>query len=205
MKNNLIKILIPFIAILIIFESVMLVLTLKKDKETIKSVNTDDGAPMATTTVMPKENSNSIIDLKFLSEVNEMKIGKSYKVVLNLIPKKEIALNAIDLYVKFDPSLLTISNLVSSDDIAKPNFIKVSDKKSVIAANFLFAAKDGVVLNTKGTNVLTFNVTPKKTGIAFLEIGKGDSEGNSVTIFVDKSTSKGLPFSSNKLEIKLVN
>jgi hypothetical protein len=197
MKDNLIKILIPLVAVLIIFESIILVSSLKKNK-----VVTDNQAEI----MKAKEVAAlPVVDLKFVSDVNEMKVGKSYKVTLNLTPKQEIALNALDLYVKYDPTILTISNLVSSKDVAKPNFIKVSDKKSVIVANFLFAAKDGVVFAAKEANLLTFSVTPKKAGVSSIEISTGDNEGSSVTMFVDKVTSKGLPFSSNKLEIKLVN
>lgn len=193
MKNNLIKILIPIVSVLIIFESIIIVSDLKSDKvETTENVET-------TKEVIP------VADLEFASDVDEMKVGKSYKVVLNFTPKKEISLNALDLYVKFDPELLTISNLVSSEDISKPNLIKVSDKKNVIAVNFLFAEKDGLTFKTNEMTILTFDVTPVKTGVSSLDISTGDNEGDSVTMFVDKVSSKSLPFSSSKLEIKLVD
>lgn len=195
-KDNLIKILIPVVAVLIIVESIILVSVLNKDKKT-KDSNTAQTEKVEQ--VVP------VVDLKLVSDVTEMKVGKSYKVSLNLIPRQEIKLDALELYVKFDPALLTISNLVSSKDINKANLMKVSDKKDVIVANFLFTDKNGVAFTSKEVNILTFSVTPKKSGVYSFEISTGDTEGDSITMLVDEITNQALPFSSNKLEIKLVD
>lgn len=202
--NKIIRILIPVVSVLIIFESIMLVSGLQK--KTV-STSTENIATNMVVTVTPKEvNNNSIIGLNLVSSESAIKVGKSYKVTLNLTAKQEIKLNALDLYVKYNPEVLTISNLVSGKDIVKPSFMKVSDKKSVVATSFLFTAKDGTVFaKDKETNILTFNITPKKAGVSSLQISTGDSQGDSVTMLVDKATSKALPFSSNKLEIKLID
>lgn len=195
-KDKLIKILIPVVAVLIIVESIILVSVLNKDKKTKDS---------DTTQTEKVEQIIPVVDLKLVSDVTEMKVGKSYKVSLNLIPRQEIKLDALELYIKFDPALLTISNLVSSKDMVKANLMKVSDKKDVIVSNFLFTEKDGVVFTSKEVSVLTFSVTPKKSGVYSLEISTGDKDGDSITMLVDEVTNQALPFSSNKLEIKLVD
>ncbi len=195
-KDKLIKILIPVVAVLIIVESIILVSVLNKDKKTKDS---------DTTQTEKVEQIIPVVDLKLVSDVTEMKVGKSYKVSLNLIPRQEIKLDALELYIKFDPALLTISNLVSSKDMVKANLMKVSDKKDVIVSNFLFTEKDGVVFTSKEVSVLTFSVTPKKSGVYSLEISTGDKNGDSITMLVDEVTNQALPFSSNKLEIKLVD
>ena len=200
MNNNIIKILIPVIAVIVIFESVVLVSNLEKN--TAATV-VNDATPIATVTEETKVNA---FDVNFSTDENQMKIGKKYKVSVKLMPKDNQILNALDLYVKFDPTMVTVSNLVSSKDLATPDLIKISDKKDVIAMNYLFADKEGVAF-TKNEEVvlLTFTVTPKAAGNSFFEISTGDSEGDSVTMFVDKNTSEGLFFTSNKLEVELIN
>ena len=201
MNNKIIKTLIPVVAVIVIFESIMLVSNLEKN---VDSSKTNDITPVVTKKVTPEE--VKAFEVSLMTETKEMEIGKKYKVSVSLMPEDNYSLNAMDLYVKFDPTMVTISNLVSGKELAKPDFIKVSDKKSVTVTSFLFAAKDGVAF-TKGkeVNILTFTVTPKKLGSSSFEISTGDSEGDSVTMFVDKVTSKSLPFSSNKLEVNLMN
>lgn len=192
--------LIPVIAVIVIFESVVLVSNLEKGT-TMTVVN--EVTPTVTVT---EEKKIAAFDVSFLTDETQMKVGKKYKVSVNLVPKNDYSLNALDLYVKFDPALVTISNLVSSNDLATPDLIKVSDKKDVVAVNYLFADKEGVVFTKdKGMILLTFTVTPKATGNSSFEISTGDSDGDSVTMFVDKNTSKDLFFTSNKLEIQSIN
>jgi len=198
MNNKIIKILIPVIAVVVIFESVILVSSLEKN--TNSAVVSD-----VTPTVTEEEKINSF-DVNFSTDETQMKIGKKYKVSVKLMPKDSYNLNALDLYVKFDPAMVTISNLVSSKDLATPDLLKVSDKKDVIAMNYLFVDEDGAAFNKdREVVILTFTVTPKVTGSSYFEVSTGDSEGNSVTMFVDKNTSKSLFFTGNKLEVLLIN
>jgi hypothetical protein len=201
MNNKIIRILIPIVAVVVIFESIMLVSSLEKN---VNSPNVNDVDSTVISKKVPAE--MKAFEVKFETDAKEMKIGKKYEVSVNLTPMDNFNLNGIDLYIKFDPTMVTVSNLVFGKELAKPDFIKVSDKKDVIVANFLFAAKDGVVfIKNKNVKVLTFIVTPKKLGVSYLEISTGDSDGDSVTMFVDKVTSKALLFSSNKLEVNVMN
>lgn len=201
MNNKIIRTLIPVVAVIIIFESVMLVSSLEKNNT---SATTNRITPTIVKENVAKE--VSAVDVSFLTETPDMKVGKKYKVSVNLMPQSSFNLNALSLFVKIDPNLMTISNLVSAKELPRADFIKVSDKKNVIATTFLFAAKDGVAFTKdKGVTFLTFDVVPKKTGVFNFEISTGDSDGDSVTMFVDKVTSKRLPFSSNKLEVNLMN
>ena len=198
MNNKIVKILIPVIAVVVIFESVILVSNLEKN--TNSAVVSD-----VTPTVTEEEKINSF-DVNFSTDETQMKVGKKYKVSVKLMPKDSYNLNALDLYVKFDPAMVTISNLVSSKDLATPDLLKVSDKKDVIAMNYLFVDEDGAAFNKdREVVILTFTVVPKVTGSSYFEVSTGDSEGNSVTMFVDKNTSKSLFFTGNKLEVLLIN
>lgn len=200
MDNKIIKILIPVIAVIVIFESVVLVSNLEKNT-TATVVN-----EVTPTVTVAEEKRVTAFDVNFSTDETQMKIGKKYKVSVNLVPKDGYNLNALDLYVKFDPAMVTVSNLVSSKELSTPDLIKVSDKKDVIAMNYLFTEKEGVVFTKdKGVLLLTFTVTPKAAGNSSFEISTGDSEGDSVTMFVDKNTSEGLFFTSNKLEIQSIN
>jgi hypothetical protein len=147
-----------------------------------------------------------VFDFSFSTDETQIKVGKKYKVSVNLTPKQDYSLNAFDLYVKYDPAMMTVSNLVSQKDLPTPDLIKVSDKKDVVVLNYLFADKDGAIFTKdKTVTVLTFTVTPKVAGSSSLEISTGDSDGDSVTMLVDKTTSKSLYFSSNKLDLLLTN
>ena len=192
--------LVPVIAVIVIFESVILVSNLEKNTAMTVVNNVTP-----TVTVVEEKKINSF-DVNFSTDETQLKVGKKYKVSVKLVPKNNYNLNALDLYVKFDPVMATISNLVSSKDLMTPSLIKVSDKKNVIAVNYLFADKDGMAFTKdKEVVVLTFTVTPKVVGSSYFEISTGDSDGDSVTMFVDKNTSKSLFFTSNKLEVLLTN
>jgi len=200
MNNKIIKMLVPVIAVVIIFESVVLVSNLEKSTTAIVVSNV---TPTVTVTEEKKINS---FDVNFSTAETQMKIGKKYKVSVKLTPKENYNLNALDLYVKFDPAMVAVSSLVSSEDLVTPDLIKVSDKKNVVALNYLFTDKNGMAFTKdKEVTVLTFTVTPKVTGSSFFEISTGDSEGDSVTMFVDKNTSKGLFFTGSKLEFLIID
>ena len=196
MNNKIIKMLIPVIAVIVIFESVVLVSNLEKN--TTLTVVSD----VTPTVTVAEEKKVNAFDVNFLTDETQMKVGKKYKVSVNLVPKDGYNLNALDLYVKFNPTLVTISNLVSSKDLVNPDLIKVSDKKDVVAMNYLFTDKEGVAFTKdKEVVLLTFTVTPKVAGNSSFEISTGDSEGDSVTMFVDKNTSKDLLFTASKLDV----
>lgn len=198
MNNKIIQILVPIVAVVVIFESIVLVSNLEKNTS---SVIVGDVTPTITVT----QEKIKAFDLAFSTDETQMKIGKKYKIEVNLTAEDNYNLNALDLYVRYNPELMTVSNLVSSNNLSTPDLIKVSDKKNVIALNYLFVEKDGVAF-TKGKKetILTFTVTPKVTGSSVFEISTGDNDGDSVTMFVDKTTSESLNFSSNRLEVQFI-
>ena len=196
MNNKMIQILIPIIAVVVIFESVVLVSNLEKN--TTATVVSE----VTPTVTVAEEKKVNAFDVSFSTDETQMKIGKKYKVLVKVMPKDGYSLDALDLYVKFDPAMVTISNLVASKSFGTPNLLKVSDKKDVVAVNYLFDAKSGMLFTKdKEGTLLTFTVTPKTAGSSSFEISTGDSEGDSVTMFVDKNTSKDLLFTASKLDV----
>jgi len=198
MNNKIIQILVPAVAVIVIFESIILVTNLEKNANT--AVVSD-----VTPTVTETETKINSFDLSFSADSKEMEIGKRYVVSVKLTAKENYNLNALDLYVKYNPNAVTVSGLTSLKSLGTPNLLKISDKKDVVAVNYLFGEVNGMVFTKdKDEVLLTFTVTPKTTGSSSFEISTGDSEGDSVTMFVDKSTSKSLNFSSNKLEVQII-
>lgn len=192
MNNKIIQILIPVIAVIVIFESIMLVTNLEKS-------TTNQNQVTPTVTEVPKINS---FDISFLADEPTMKIGKKYKVSVIVNPRENSSLNALDLYVKYNPELMTVSSPTGLKTLGTPILLKVSDKKDVVAMSYLFEDKEGFSF-TKDVQqtLLTFTVTPKTEGTASLEISSGNDDGSSVTMLVDKTTSQALNFTSNKLDI----
>ena len=185
---------------IVILESVILVTNLEKSTNTavVSSVT-------PTTTVATPEPKINSFDLSFLTDQTQMKIGKNYKVSVNLTAKQNYNLNAFDLYVKYDPNAMTVSTPIALKSLGTPTLLKVSNKKDVIAVSYLFTDENGMdFIKDKNEVLLTFTVTPKTAGNSAFEISTGDSEGDSVTMFVDKNTSKSLDFSSNKLEVQII-
>lgn len=196
MENKIIKILIPIIAIVIIFESVVLVSSLEKKETEVISVDQKEEV------VVEKK---IIYDVSLSSENQEVSVGKKTKISAKIKAMEDSNLNALDLYIKYDPEMITISNLSATKELETPTFLKASEKKKVIAVNYLFEDKEGAsFVKNQEVLLLTFDVTPIKIGEGYFEISTGDSEGDSVTMFVDKISSKGLDFASNKLEISFI-
>jgi len=201
-ENNLIKILIPLIAVVVVFESIVLVTNLNKGVKT----NTDTTNQVTGSEEAQSTSSETVpLELVFETETKDMKVGKSYKVSVNLLGKEEKSVDGIDLYVKYDSELVDISNLLfSNKNLPQPAFSKASTLKDVVVANFLVSEKDGFLIKKdEVNNLMTFTVTPKKVGQMTFEISTGNDLKESVTMFVESSTGKTLNFSSNKLEVNL--
>lgn len=200
MENKITKILVPVIAVVVIFESVILVSNLEKN-----TVSNTVSTVTPTVTVTEPAKKNNAFDLALSADKTQMELGKKYKVTVKLTPKDSYNLNALSLYVRYNTALMTISNLTSTKDLPTPDLLKVSDKKNVVAMEYLSTDKNGMAFTKdKEMDLLTFTVTPKVANSAYFEVSTGDTDGNSVTMFVDKNTSEDLPFSSNRLEIELI-
>lgn len=203
-ENKLIKLLIPFVAVVIIFESVMLVSNLEKENKAV--VNTNIPTTVATKSAdSNKEIEISAAELTFTTTATEMKVGKSYKVELNLIGKKDLFLDGIETYIKYNPEFVTISGLVSSNKLPKPSFSKIDATNGIIKNIILVDEKEGFkIVKDQVTQILTFNVVPKKEGRTEFEISSGNADKEFVTMIVETTTSKVLTFSSSKLVINTI-
>lgn len=200
-ENNILKIAVPIVAVLVIFESVMVVSNLS-NRQSQTVTNT---VPTVAQISNKPEVSETPIDLVFGTDNKEMKIGKTYTVELNLLSKVDHSLDAVDLYVKYDQSAFKVENLTFGSKLPKPTFSKISDQKSLIVSNFLINEQGGLkIMANEIVPVLKFSVTPKKVGNFVFEINEVKDQKESATLFIENSTSKVLPFLSNKLNVKAI-
>lgn len=200
-QNNLIKILIPIVAVVVVIESVILVSSLNK------GVTTGDVSQEVTKEITKTEvNNEPAADFIFETETKDMKVGKSYKVDLNLVGKRGVNLDAMEIYIKYDPKKITVSKLASSDKF--PEMSKssgVDSKTGLVSSMFLWGLGEvGSIKSDETNSVLSFVVTPKVEGKTEISLVTGSTDEKSVTMIVENPTSKVLSFLGNKLEINVI-
>jgi len=203
-NNNLLKFLIPIIAVVVVFESIVLVTNLDKGLKTnTDTKNTTEATDSAAVQNLVKE--ESVVELVFATDSKEMKVGKSYKVELNMMGKQDLMVDGIETYIKYDPSLVTVSGLVSNSKLPKATISKVDAKNGMIGNAVLIDEKSGYKVEQNKINlILSFNVTPKKEGEISFEVNSGNSNEEFATMIIENTTGKQLVFSSNKLDINAI-
>lgn len=205
-ENNLIKILIPIIALVVVFESIVLVSNL--DKGIAKSdgfVEEKNESEQA----LRQEVEKAVADFVWETETNEMKVGKSYNVTLNLLSKQDLVLDSIESRIYFDPKMIEITQLVTNKNVFGQDLKPQIDNKEGYVGSILWSGdKPGVGYEFDKSNtlkVLSFMVTPKLAGKTILDLSTTSGDGNkSATIIVETNTSKTMPYSSSQLEINIM-
>lgn len=196
-NNKIFRIFIPVIAVVIIFESVMLVSGLEK--------NTAVSEEAVITEVKKEEvKEKNVFDLFFATDSKEMKVGKAYKVQLQGLVKEKNTLDAIDISIKYDAKNLDVSELIFDEKLQKPIVGKAIKEDGMIVVKYLIEAKQGMTFNVNDIlSLVSFNVKAKQVGSYELEIATGNEDKKFVTMFVETTSAKALPFTSNKLEINI--
>lgn len=199
--NKLIKFLIPLVAAVVVFESIVLVNNLEKSNNTSKIEDTKN--EQKTEEVIVKE--EPVINFSFNSTASaEMKVGKTYKVSLDLSSIEDKVIDGLETYVKYDPEFLKVTNLVSNIKLAKPEISKINSELGIISNIILIENKEGLSLMAgEKMNLLTFSVTPIEEGIVRLELGSGESNKNYTTLVVETGTAKSLGWTGEKLDINV--
>jgi hypothetical protein len=203
--NKIIKILIPVVALIVVFESVMLVSNL--DKSNTKVDNLTEEVIGEEQTTEQKAVEEPVADFIWETDNLEMKVGKTYKITLNLLSKQDLMLDSVETHIYYDSKIVTVSKLETNKKIGealKPTGID-NDKGSITAilwkdvGEAAYEVKDGEM-----TNVLSFVVTPKLEGKIDFDLSTSMTDGRLATIIVDSNTAKPLAYFSNKLEINVI-
>jgi len=198
-KNNIIRTFIPIIAVIIIFQSVMLVSGLEKNNKTTQNLNQTTEIKNDEITV------NNFLDLVFLTDSKEMSVGENYKIDLQALVKEKSTLDAIDIAIKYNADNLEITELVFDKNLPEPFIGQIIKEEGIILVKYLIETKQGMTFNVNDVvSLVSFNVKAKMIGSFELEIATGNEDKKFATLFTETASVKALPFSSNKLEINVI-
>lgn len=157
-KSNLFKVLIPILAVVIIFESVVVVSRLVSKKPVMVA---DEESEIAST---KEEQPEANIAFEFKTSNNEMAVGSEYNVVLSMALAEDVRLDAIDLLLSYDPSKMTVTSLSEAGKIVATSK-RISEKSGSIVANFWSMDEAGYVYNRgESVDLISFTVKPIVTG-----------------------------------------
>ncbi len=203
-KDKLVKILVPVVAVIVIIESIVLIPSLggQNNSETSVTEETSEVTPST------EQERSPVADFVFSTDSKEMKVEKSYKVVLNLTGKEDFATDAIETYVSYDPKKVTISGLTQGKNFPVKTVLKSDNNTGLISSVFLVDVSDKNGYQVKSGEVkeiISFMVTPKVEGEFSLSLVDGEGEtGKLVTVLPETGTSDQLPFNTNTLDVNAI-
>ena len=148
---------------------------------------------------------NNVFDLVFLTDTKEMVVGKNYQIKLQALVKEKSTIDAIDVAIKYDAKNLDVTDLVFDEKLPKPFISQVAKTDGMIVIKYLIETKQGMTFNINDiVSLVSFNVKTKAVGSYGFEIATGNEDKKFDTLFVETTSVKALPFSSNKLEINVI-
>lgn len=197
-KNNVLKYLVPVLAVLVLAESVVLISKFANKPITLLPKMVVNKEVVTEPKTMP------VYDLVISSDNKNIKLGKTAEIEVKMRGSSARAMDSINVYLKFDPAAFEAKNLTFDKKLPAPTFSKISTTRSLVVANFLVTDPKGFSLtNGEEISLMKFSVTPKMTGSFDFEISTGDELKESVTMIVENTTGAVLPFSSNKLTVNV--
>jgi hypothetical protein len=198
-KKDILKGLIPVVAVIVLAESVVLISNLNSKVGTKNTV-----ANLQQEVTPTGETVNAPVYKITVAAAKEMQLNKAGTVEVKAVGSADKSLDSISVYLKYDPSAFEISGLGFDKKLPVPTFSKVSQTKGMIVATFLISAPEGLkVKQGEELSLMKFNAKPIKTGNFDFEISTGTEAKESVTMFVENATSKILPFSGDKLTVSV--
>lgn len=192
-KNKLIKILIPLIAVVVVFESIVLVTNLDKNEVVVENVVEEK--------VVTEE---PIIDFVFSTNVEEIKVGDTFKVDLSLLSSEDKMVDGIETYINYNLYGLEVAKLVSNSKLQEATLSEIDDEIGVIKNVILIDELEGLEIKAgELLPILTFEVTAKKEGSFDFELNSSIEGDGVASMVVENSIAKELPWVANKLEINV--
>jgi hypothetical protein len=203
-QNNIVRFLVPAVAVIVLAESVMLISNLNASK--FNKTVTSGQPQVVTSTVTPVESgiNNAVYAVTVTTATKEMKLNQAGIVEVKAIGNADKALDAVNIYLKYDPAAFEISNLTFDKKLPAATFSKVSQTTGLVVANFLISTQAGLKVNSGDVlSLMKFSAKPIKTGVFSFEISTGKEMKESATMFVENATSKILPFSTSGLTVNV--
>jgi hypothetical protein len=204
-QNNILKYLVPIVAVIVVAESVVLISRMKGSETTPVVGDT----PVVTEAV--KDGSDAQIKtgsetykISINSDKTSFKVGENGEVKVMLKGSEDKSVDSVNVYVKYDPSMLDIKDLMFDKKLPAPAFNKVSTLRGLLVANFLISDPKGLSIKTgEDLLLMSFKMKTLKAGVHNFEISTGKEMKESATMIVENGTSKPMTFSSNKLTINV--
>jgi len=190
-KTNILRILIPLVAVLVIIESIYLVTSLVNKNNQVKEVAE---SPM----------SDKTVNINLVSQTDNYVKGEAFEVKVVLEAENDVLVDAVNLYVQYDPAMAEVSELTSLEAMPQPTFAKISDKKDMIVLNYYIESDGYAFLAKNPIEVASFMVTPLVAGEIKMDLSTGVDDKDSVTMIVENGTSKVVPFVANNLRIEIL-
>ena len=198
MKNKAVGYILMLVAVVVILESVVLVGGLEK-KETVVSEKVGTESGKVATTVTKSQPAEVAWVLQ--SESQTMKLGKKYLVTVNLLPKKNLAIDGVEVFVKYPVGQITVTEMKDGSGMPKSVTNMVSEKTSTLVGRYMIVGTPLQLVKDQSVEVLSFEVQPTKVGTFSLEISTGAELKETTSLVVENTSARAIPFESNKLTI----
>ena len=201
MKNkDIFKVLIPILAVVIIVESILVVSRLDRSKP-VDMIIPEVEDELTEEVVAPRQIEGKA-SFVFSVEDQNIGVGEKKKVTLEILPKEDFNLDAMDLYVGYSADSLEVSGLLEESGL-KATSKRVSEKTGMVLANFWFMEEGGYKFEAgKSVKLMSFMVEPRTAGVYELSmVETGDEVTKLVSSVGDEVVTYG--FSSKKLVINV--
>lgn len=184
------KWLVPLLALLVIFESILVVdrLSKKKKQEEVS---------------LPEEVSEQESVIFTWQAEDQIAAGDEEEVKLVMTTLKNLSLDGVDLLIEYDPEYLDIIGTDPSDRFSYlgRNWIE-PEKKRILVSMLETSLPEGVAFEAgEEVTLLTIKYGALKSGETRLKIVGGETEGG--TVLAENGTARQVPFTSEELVINI--
>lgn len=202
-QNNILKYLVPIVAVVVLVESVMLLMNLK-DRNATKIEVAKPSEITAGANANTIVNTQPVYSIDISANSKTMKMGGTGIITVKATGNSARALDSLNLYLKYNASAFEVSKMTYDKKLPAPAFAKASTSTNLVVANFLVSEPAGLKLKQdESITLVQFQVKPLVTGNFDFEISTGNEMKESATMFVENATTKVLPFASNKLTVNV--
>lgn len=206
MKNkDVFKVLIPILAVVIIVESILVVSRLDRSKPIDTAIpEVEEVEDKLIEEVAAPRQIEGKASFVFSTEDARIRVGENKKVTLEILPKEDFSLDAMDLYIGYDVDSLEVSQLIEESGL-KATSKRISDKTGLVLANFWFMEEGGYKFESgKSVKLMSFMVKPRTAGVYELSmVETGEEATKLVASEGDEVVTYG--FTSEKLVINAEN
>lgn len=180
--------LVPVLAILVIFQTVVLISQQKEEKPTVGYI------PVS----QPEVVKEASVSLAFVPSGASLKKGQTATFDLFLTPKRPLRLDGADVVLGFDPEVLQITQVNTPKLFSLVSQRKENESKGRISLTFLEEQAGGILID-KEAKLLSLTVKGKVAGESGIFITTAD-QGPS-TVLTESGTSKKILFEKGSLKV----